>query len=123
MLWSPPGSTRTHTLFPHTTLFRSPAPLLRQKGVGLRKMPAPQKAVMRRKGGGVRRLKHQMPRAVHKLRLALRIAAPQQEHDRLVLLIDQPDDGVGELLPARSEEHTSEIQSLMRITYSVCCLK
>src|SRR3546814_7399924 len=83
-------------------------------------------------------------------RLLLRVAAPQQERDRGLACVDQPDDGVGEAFPAaalvrsgvarldgqhrieqqhplfgpmRSEEHTSELQSLMRISYAVFCLK
>src|SRR3546814_14720761 len=69
MIRRPPRSTRTDTLFPYTTLFRSP---LGTDGVG-----------------------------------------------------DEPgDELVGQLGEAlRSEEHTSELQSLMRISYAVFCLK
>src|SRR3546814_10284166 len=71
MIRRPPRSTRTDTLFPYTTLFRS-----------------------------------------------------HQQRERRML-------GVGEVAPAdleqtdafRSEEHTSELQSLMRISYAVFCLK
>src|SRR3546814_6084211 len=70
MIRRPPRSTRTDTLFPYTTLFRS----RRQIGVADR---------------------------VHQVSLALPRPA----------------------VPPRSEEHTSELQSLMRISYAVFCLK
>src|SRR3546814_7930362 len=75
MIRRPPRSTRTDTLFPYTTLFRSagqvdlPVPGSRQAGRHDRFQP---------------------------------VADPQRQ---------------------RSEEHTSELQSLMRISYAVFCLK
>src|SRR3546814_9814675 len=39
------------------------------------------------------------------------------------LAVSRPRDSEGELLRRRSEEHTSELQSLMRISYAVFCLK
>src|SRR3546814_10628417 len=66
MIRRPPRSTRTDTLFPYTTLFRSTRPC---RG---------------RTGPGRQRVRH---------------------------------------AAARSEEHTSELQSLMRISYAVFCLK
>src|SRR3546814_5386128 len=79
MIRRPPRSTRTDTLFPYTTLFRSiVAGFAPQRG---RKSRNPA-SVARRRGS---------------------------EHDR-----SQRD---------RSEEHTSELQSLMRISYAVFCLK
>src|SRR3546814_7706016 len=84
----PPGSTRTDTLFPYTTLFRSGARRRRLGDVGTADAEAP---------GGDRR---QRP-------LALRHPVD----------VGQPVEAV------RSEEHTSELQSLMRISYAVFCLK
>src|SRR3546814_9030893 len=69
MIRRPPRSTRTDTLFPYTTLFRSPAEPARDE-------PAD---------------------------------PPEPDTE------DEDDD--------RSEEHTSELQSLMRISYAVFCLK
>src|SRR3546814_5188912 len=94
MLRLPPRSTRTDTLFPYTTLFRSP----RARPAG----DLPHRARRRgrpraRPGAGRRRLRGQ---AV----LAARAG------------------GAG-ARAARSEEHTSELQSLMRISYAVFCLK
>src|SRR3546814_4335072 len=73
MIRRPPRSTRTDTLFPYTTLFRSPGP-----GVRLRE-------------GTARTPPNRSP-------------SPSP-------------------LAGRSEEHTSELQSLMRISYAVFCLK
>src|SRR3546814_12840231 len=75
MIRRPPRSTRTDTLFPYTTLFRSPSA-----------------------SGG---------------------------NDLMVAMNPQTwDADVAEIEPGgRSEEHTSELQSLMRISYAVFCLK
>src|SRR3546814_8338015 len=89
MIRRPPRSTRTDTLVPYTTRFRSWRP-----HVG-------------------RDLSAQLSgRAPH-----LRHAA------RLRLLIEYPDFPDKRQTELRSEEHTSELQSLMRISYAVFCLK
>src|SRR3546814_5299259 len=97
MIRRPPRSTRTDTLFPYTTLFRSQGAEDRQ-GADL-----PRDAD-RRRGG-------QPPRRLHR----------GQERG------DPPGCGdPGQSARdhhARSEEHTSELQSLMRISYAVFCLK
>src|SRR3546814_5236851 len=73
MIRRPPRSTRTDTLFPYTTLFRS------------RRAPqASNRMLICRDGGSILRQAH---------------------------------------FSGRSEEHTSELQSLMRISYAVFCLK
>src|SRR3546814_11110673 len=72
MIRRPPRSTRTDTLFPYTTLFRSD-----------------------RRGGGV--------------------ARGNEPHFARHMIAGRDDD-------PRSEEHTSELQSLMRISYAVFCL-
>src|SRR3546814_6939326 len=71
MIRRPPRSTRTDTLFPYTTLFRSVRPVSTISNASTSYMPLP----------------------------------------------------VYEPSPTRSEEHTSELQSLMRISYAVFCLK
>src|SRR3546814_2890478 len=89
MIRRPPRSTRTDTLFPYTTLFRSPHPLA-QSG-------------------------QHIPD-----RLALsepRIRAPRSLPAKAESRIP------AQWLTQRSEEHTSELQSLMRISYAVFCLK
>src|SRR3546814_7055970 len=87
MIRRPPRSTRTDTLFPYTTLFRSlrPVDLLRRRRPGLHRLSG-----LRPAGGRVGSVP---PGKGHPV--ALR----------------------------RSEEHTSELQSLMRISYAVFCLK
>src|SRR3546814_7515910 len=78
MIRRPPRSTRTDTLFPYTTLFRSELMFILAQGTG---SAAPGFFL-----------------AVHGFALSA-------------------------LRPVRSEEHTSELQSLMRISYAVFCLK
>src|SRR3546814_8976584 len=77
MIRRPPRSTRTDTLFPYTTLFRSPtSPTWRENRNGVEPSVRP-------KSSG----------------------------------------GAAKCSSRRSEEHTSELQSLMRISYAVFCLK
>src|SRR3546814_9567497 len=91
MIRRPPRSTRTDTLFPYTTLFRSIlASTHRVHGGFLRDLP------------------------------------PIQVDRHKRFWRDQGDGTIyPRLWPAarRSEEHTSELQSLMRISYAVFCLK
>src|SRR3546814_6012526 len=97
MVRRPPGSTRTDTLFPYTTLFRS---LVAHARVAVLDV-----VTARRRG---------TPQLVQ----LARQPAGGADHDRIV--------GHGGLHRAehlRSEEHTSELQSLMRISYAVFCLK
>src|SRR3546814_3880040 len=104
MIRRPPRSTRTDTLFPYTTLFRStPA-----HGVGTGTQALAQRA--RDLPGG----KVQAVLLSHPLPAGARVVAmprpPARQRGRR--------HGGG-----RSEEHTSELQSLMRISYAVFCLK
>src|SRR3546814_2790606 len=78
MIRRPPRSTRTDTLFPYTTLFRSPSDI----SAGLPRNVAPQQYLF-------------------------------SQVTPTVLAVVQS---------CRSEEHTSELQSLMRISYAVFCL-
>src|SRR3546814_19062264 len=103
MIRRPPRSTRTDTLFPYTTLFRSDHHVGRQ---------AILKAAIRghRHPGG-----HHHGHAIARqdARAQPAFGRPALDH-RLPVA-----PGAGE----RSEEHTSELQSLMRISYAVFCLK
>src|SRR3546814_4640658 len=97
MIRRPPRSTRTDTLFPYTTLFRSV------------RLDALQVDDPRNPTGFLRGLLLRIGRHAAFLRLVLtgrvNLTAPK-------------------ITPiARSEEHTSELQSLMRISYAVFCLK
>src|SRR3546814_5537546 len=98
MIRRPPRSTRTDTLFPYTTLFRS--------------------------FGG--RRQHEIGRG-HRLHLDMEVDPVEQRPRHLGLIIRRApwraragERGVAQM---RSEEHTSELQSLMRISYAVFCLK
>src|SRR3546814_8065322 len=92
MIRRPPRSTRTDTLFPDTTLFRS-----------------------------------------RDIALSSRVRQPKHVYgcmnDDATVTLQNPDDTVmtnaepSPWLLLRSEEHTSELQSLMRISYAVFCLK
>src|SRR3546814_8190352 len=87
MIRRPPRSTRTDTLFPYTTLFRS-------IGSAIAQALAAQGA---------------------------RLAVSGSNADKLNGFRDTL--GGDHVALPRSEEHTSELQSLMRISYAVFCLK
>src|SRR3546814_1786820 len=95
MIRRPPRSTRTDTLFPYTTLFRS-----------VFDRAADRVAAVER---ALRPAQHLDPLDVvyveHRGLRAVQINVVEIDAD------------------ARSEEHTSELQSLMRISYAVFCLK
>src|SRR3546814_9279890 len=107
MIRRPPRSTRTDTRFPYTTLFRSSP-----SGNGGRARDLP-----RRSTPCVRPLRMLEP--------STRTRPPLWRDrflDRSCGVSCQPVDE--HILPKeRSEEHTSELQSLMRISYAVFCLK
>src|SRR3546814_6799903 len=106
MIQRPPRSTRTDTLFPYTTLFRSPA------------LPAEPKVFVVRQNGPV--IAHRDD--LRGLRIAtLRGAHYTADFDGDAALVRVP--VVDYETAPRSEEHTSELQSLMRISYAVFCLK
>src|SRR3546814_1299725 len=99
MIRLPPRSTRTDTLFPYTTLFRSTEFI---------EASAPVVA------------HHQQVGTMLDEVLALQLEAVLAEH--LADVTDRADDGHAFVF-VKSEEHTSELQSLMRISYAVFCLK
>src|SRR3546814_8489198 len=106
MIRRPPRSTRTDTLFPYTTLFRSLSQINNQ----------------------IQSLQNEAQGLVNQGKNLTRIDFPQiqelqqrlQQIDRLMGQAQGIDFRVDEI---RSEEHTSELQSLMRISYAVFCLK
>src|SRR3546814_11876061 len=90
MIRRPPRSTRTDTLFPYTTLFRSPRDrALADGAIG------------------------ELPRDRE-----FDLVADAHQLDAFLPAVDHAVERKG-----RSEEHTSELQSLMRISYAVFCLK
>src|SRR3546814_6644247 len=106
MIRRPPRSTRTDTLFPYTTLFRSYCEI--RPIAGLVSSPFGCRAGLLRSG--------LVSSAMIKL-LSLK-RWTQYPHPRTV---SEPRRTVAAAL-SRSEEHTSELQSLMRISYAVFCL-
>src|SRR3546814_1377679 len=109
MIRRPPRATRTDTLFPYTTLFRSGADHLVQSRL-LQSQRGQELALLVRIG------------KLGELRLDGGGDDDRGGAFRFGLLHHQPGVGVaGHRL--RSEEHTSELQSLMRISYAVFCLK
>src|SRR3546814_5205929 len=121
MIRRPPRSTRTDTLFPYTTLFRSLDPPGVVAGFhGLRVMPSSAESVTPfQPNSGVVVLPSST--APCSRRRATAGASSAQGWSRETALeprrVGQP------LVSRRSEEHTSELQSLMRISYAVFCLK
>src|SRR3546814_5756247 len=103
MIRRPPRSTRTDTLFPYTTLFRSP--LFTTSGYG----SAEGKVLTRSERSQQRRRRR------------------VQDHEHRTLALARQISQCGSCVHTqpcyRSEEHTSELQSLMRISYAVFCLK
>src|SRR3546814_2156320 len=131
MIRRPPRSTRTDTRFPYTTLFRSRAVRDRRRRAIDGRSFTDRRAVAGATGidsdarGAVRRDARQRPtrqardaargragagarraRGAHRRRRTAVSAGHRRAHRH-----------------ARSEEHTSELQSLMRISYAVFCLK
>src|SRR3546814_2763353 len=102
MIRRPPRSTRTDTLFPYTTLFRSPA-----ADVFLA-------ANMRHRQG--KALEH-LERGIDHVWIAAQVG------DVVFRIRGERSQRILHIAAARSEEHTSELQSLMRISYAVFCLK
>src|SRR3546814_3067209 len=106
MIRRPPRSTRTDTLFPYTTLFRSP------RGVGGKTIWCKAECLQ--------------PVGAFKIRGAwhrLTDLSPEQANEGVVG-VSSGNHAQGVAWAAkRSEEHTSELQSLMRISYAVFCLK
>src|SRR3546814_8257762 len=121
MIRPPPISTRTDTLFPYTTLFRSRdggAAGIAQGG-GLR-AGAGSAGTGALGGGGAASRHRRAAQRDHLARSPHRRARRHLAGDRgrqSLLCPRRPQRG------QRSEEHTSELQSLMRITYAVFCLK
>src|SRR3546814_5486113 len=99
MIRRPPRSTRTDTLFPYTTLFRS---ICRARQGQIARMIGTCESV---KGGYIEWVFSSMVRLPFRWCLMRRTAKPPASYRD------------------RSEEHTSELQSLMRISYAVFCLK
>src|SRR3546814_1315211 len=133
MIRHPPRSTRTDTLFPYTTLFRSDADRFERFDA----VP-PHIWQIKRIAGFERRFARVAPR-LGEARVAVEVGRERVDHaDRSAgrRQLERAGIEVGELIgreqgeaaaagdatgDIRSEEHTSELQSLMRISYAVFC--
>src|SRR3546814_1415095 len=106
MIRRPPRSTRTDTLFPYTTLFRS---------IEIPREAGPEIAagiLLNPSADEVRPDRQAIVMQVAQHPIELRVPVIQIAH------VSRLERSMG-----RSEEHTSELQSLMRISYAVFCLK
>src|SRR3546814_1060929 len=113
MFRRPPGSTRTDTLCPYTPLFRSQVETVAAKqlpDVGDDAPGAPGRAVEFETGGA----------RIHAQQACL-LSRRRHRADDVPRL--RPRDMAEQPGSRRSEEHTSELQSLMRISYAAFCLK
>src|SRR3546814_2124279 len=106
MMRRPPRATRTDTLFPYTTLFRSPHHC---NVLGLSPLGRHAIEAMAERGMIVD-VDHMSVRA-------------RQEALDVLEELQHPGVISSHSWSTRSEEHTSELQSLMRISYAVFCLK
>src|SRR3546814_3586075 len=120
MIRRPPRSTRTDTLFPYTTLFRSHHRLSH---------PYPDRCRLLCCAGADPPQMENGPRALQGLYLdpeAQRLQVAAHDDHAPAEYADRHPDPQPRDAPAariRSEEHTSELQSLMRISHAVYCLK
>src|SRR3546814_2903925 len=129
MIRSPPWSTRTSTLFPYPTRFRSQAVVDRRPALGIigggqyaRRLVEDEQPCGRRRLHRLVVDRYAFQRIEKRGRCFHRLAV-----DRDPAVGDHPFDlaarGNAGARKQRSEEHTSELQSLMRISYAVFCLK
>src|SRR3546814_5098618 len=114
MIRRPPRSTRTDTLFPYTTLFRSPG--LDQASDHL--LPGGRLRNNRRGS----RCAVSSPRANCPL-VSFIIPNPRRRCACCSALLSEAQALAPQSSKQRSEEHTSELQSLMSISYAVFCVK
>src|SRR3546814_10236109 len=106
MIRRPPRSTRTDTILPYTTLFRSRR-VLGVDAVEIARLQCADSSIAHSRSVSVIARSCRSAGFDHPLRL------PHGGDDR----------GLHVVAAIRSEEHTSELQSLMRISYAVFCLK
>src|SRR3546814_7928668 len=109
MIRRPPRSTRTDTLFPYTTLFRSFSAYAQNLSLDIPAGTLSKALVALANASGVQLVSTDLPHAL----LANGLHGDYTIEAALDAL----------LAGTRSEEHTSELQSLMRISYAVFCLK
>src|SRR3546814_2789694 len=104
MIRRPPRSTRTDTLFPYTTLFRSPHEI---------PGPAPSRVALQGRLTIILPVRSGLCQAYCGKAVSIDGGTAASAAGTLLVSV----------ATCRSEEHTSELQSLMRISYAVFCLK
>src|SRR3546814_7787763 len=121
MIRRPPRSTRTDTLFPYTTLFRSgdnmPHEIANPTDLSTRELLA---EIIRHAVLAEAEVRFFTPRGEGKAvmqRVRMELSRSSQRNER------KGKKNLRFSLHQRSEEHTYELQSLMRISYAVFCLK
>src|SRR3546814_8872120 len=134
MIRRPPRSTRTDTLFPYTTLFRSEVSRLFivSKDGRVATLDDRHLELLRPCHVSAQEACREVAAAEWRRDYELEIRgnlpfrkvvgrghAEEDANDRLLMLRDEEE----AVAVVRSEEHTSELQSLMRISYAVFCLK
>src|SRR3546814_3548844 len=118
MVRPPPIFTRTDTLFPYPTLFRSRrgCPLLPDRRIA----DAPGRRDCGNAGAA-------LPAGPRNGLMPMADRLTHIDKDGNAVMVDvsdkEPTERVATACGSRSEEHTSELQSLMRISYAVFCLK
>src|SRR3546814_5634684 len=103
MIRRPPISTRTDTLFPYTTLFRSPASRNQLSVVAAQKG-------------------HVLTMSIYRRSMGMNMDVHFEYHGNTFVWDKGKARSNLHMHGVRSEEHTSELQSLMRISYAVFCL-
>src|SRR3546814_1519856 len=106
MIRRPPRATRTDTLFPYTTLFRSSSMHCLLHHSRICTLADNCSVCLSYSQAAVLKNQAVLPRAV-----------------ALPIDLQSPPTTISLISASRSEEHTSELQSLMRISYAVFCLK
>src|SRR3546814_4624875 len=127
MIRRPPRSTRTDTLFPYTTLFRSPAQPTNTPGkievLEFFAYTCPHCSAIEPL---VEKWEKTLPPSVVVHPVPVAFNASMVDLQKLfysLVSLDRMDLHSQVFKAIRSEEHTSELQSLMRISYAVFCLK
>src|SRR3546814_4725772 len=112
MIRRPPSSTRIDPLFPYPTLFRSHVRVVEMREVDIHVVGAETPERVLQRGGDI---------GGREALAALQQADLGHQHD--IVAPPAPREPLADDGLRRSEEHTSELQSLMRISYAVFCLQ
>src|SRR3546814_7645325 len=121
MIRRPPRSTRTDTLFPYTTLFRSASGATADLASGAVEVGGIKVLAARLEGFDAKALREAVDRLKQQLGDTVVVLAGASG-GKAALVAGVGGAALKRIKAGRSEEHTSELQSLMRISYAVFCL-